>query len=289
MIAPRYLVLMMSVQKQTRTSGGQNVRHHCLTLHSARVQKQTRTSGGQNRMKVTVKNPSGGSEADPNFRGSKRNEGADITCFHVFKSRPELQGVKTHRGTRGRPRSGRSKADPNFRGSKRDRCGAFPAELAGSKADPNFRGSKRVTGSRVSGPGVFKSRPELQGVKTRSLGPGGAVPRCSKADPNFRGSKQRMRGAFIRRAPCSKADPNFRGSKRIKGSCCCQDRNVQKQTRTSGGQNLRHLPARQPPGFKSRPELQGVKTLIGSLGLASNAFKSRPELQGVKTDGRFVD
>ncbi len=85
----------------------------------------------------------------------------------------------------------------------------------------------------------------------------------------------RMRGR-------SEADPIFRGSKpcALRKSAGCS---VPKQTRSSGGQNERHARSAPPAKFRSRPDLQGVKTHRPDRSAARRMFRSRPDLQGVKT------
>ena len=60
-----------------------------------------------------------------------------------------------------------------------------------------------------------------------------------------------------------------------------------KQTRSSGGQNLRAADfERAVKNFQSRPDLQGVKTgSLVPLVVVVGRFQSRPDLQGVKTMG----
>ena len=196
------------------------------------------------------------SEADPNFRGSKRRANASQSRQARFRSRPELQGVKTPRRHGRQSRKFRSRP-----------------ELQGVKTHRRAARTRRVR---------FRSRPELQGVKTWMLRRRSRILCGSEADPNFRGSKRRLCPIIV-----------------------CVG-NVQKQTRTSGGQNPHGCDfAFVGVGFRSRPELQGVKTqphscsrdrgvqkqtrtsggqnASASVFFVLKVFRSKPELQGVKT------
>jgi hypothetical protein len=131
-----------------------------------------------------------------------------------------------------------------------------------SKADPNFRGSKRS----VEGPVPKSGR--------------------SKADPNFRGSKPRG-GANRSASRRSKADPNFRGSK-LPSRPQPRPRAVQKQTQTSGGQNpSMRGGSSMLISSKADPNFRGSK-LFSRVSERRAAFKSRPKLQGVKTLGEVA-
>ena len=180
------------VQKQTRTSGGQNKMADASKASRRWVQKQTRTSGGQN---ISCFDLSGFDQVQKQTRtsgGQNAIMSSGSIMVPSFRSRPELQGVKTRRPHRCRRRLHCSEADPNFRGSKRglrlannarlivqkqtrtsggqndDKVKVFLGEHR-SEADPNFRGSK-PDGHAANRPdvGAFRSRPELQGVKTQS-------------------------------------------------------------------------------------------------------------------------
>ncbi len=182
---------LKNVQKQTRSSGGQN-QCQCSAFSTGRVQKQTRSSGGQNPVLSMV-------STGPN----------------LFRSRPVLQGVKTLRRPGRLAGLGCSEADPFFRGSKRDPLVLCPPRPVSSEADPFFRGSKLLEElldfglpfvqkqTRSSGGQnrivvhstllafAFRSRPVLQGVKTaRAL----VIVRCPdwfRSRPVLQGVKTR--------------------------------------------------------------------------------------------------
>jgi len=172
-----------------------------------------------------------------------------------------------------------------------------------SKADPNFRGSKLVSIFAIATARRFKSRPKLQGVKTKNGRFLHFLSTRSKADPNFRGSKL-LHPVDQRFDARSKADPNFRGSKRcghgvahaggrfksrpkLQGVKTSSGRNlsivsgVQKQTQTSGGQNLANGDRTGHLGrFKSRPKLQGVKTEIHATSRQTHWVQKQTQTSG---------
>ena len=272
----------------------------------ANVQKQTRSSGGQNRPHPAGSDGPCGSEADPIFRGSKQRHVALLLRCCCSEADPIFRGSK-----RSLPASiahaRRSEADPIFRGSKRGKL-RFISTAQSSEADPIFRGSKHVAHLPSVHIDAFRSRPDLQGVKTPQRR-GGTSP-SFRSRPDLQGVKTAESGR-IASPSSSEADPIFRGSKPASGARCATRPKVQKQTRSSGGQNTYveialdqglcseadpifrgsklHLLAHAPQEirFRSRPDLQGVKTDSKIIIMTwKGMFRSRPDLQGVKTDAR---
>ncbi len=176
-----------------------------------------------------------------------------------FRSRPDLQGVKTPRGPRGRRCRWGSEADPIFRGSK-----LWPRQGCGRRGVP--KQTRSSGGQNAAGGDLLE----------RHLG----VPKQTRSS----GGQNAWR-----------IDQPTRSR-------------VPKQTRSSGGQNSCSRPPCSTAAFRSRPDLQGVKTRRAArrcLGGCSEAdpifrgskrrarryrahagFRSRPDLQGVKTDRR---
>ena len=174
----------------------------------------------------------------------------------MFRSRPDLQGVKGPIRTMRLPTLSGSEADPIFRGSKAIQDNDCPAGLVQKQTRSSggqrprviatWRGISVQKQTRSSGGQRSVNGPVLRQVwvqkQTRSSGGQRHGPTC-----------------FAARGDCSEADPIFRGSKG--GIDCVNDeRSVQKQTRSSGGQseNLR-LRFNVVSSFRSRPDLQGVK------------------------------
>ena len=135
----------------------------CSVFGPRGVQKQTRTSGGQNNLVSSVLR-SREFRSRPELQGVKTHEGTCSLVRDLFRSRPELQGVKTGVGGLVGGHGLRSEADPNFRGSKLGR------KLGEGRGDVQKQ-------TRTSGGQNRRPPNTIRGG-------------CSEADPNFRGSKR---------------------------------------------------------------------------------------------------
>ena len=248
--------------------------------------KQTRSSGGQNKASVdrVQRKPAVPSKADPIFRGSKPSASWTTQATSCFQSRPDLQGVKTF-GFNGHLRaSSSSKADPIFRGSKHAQLGNGGAEFCGFQSRPDLQGVKTTVSADVSITSASKADPIFRGSKRHPPGALLALWCPSKADPIFRGSKRFLLRDQPAQGIPSKADPIFRGSKPVKESAKIRRRRLPKQTRSSGGQNLRSVSGSYRSSLPKQTRSSGGQNGCDKLREAEALdFQSRPDLQGVKT------
>ena len=178
----------------------------------------------------------------------------------MFRSRPDLQGVKTDRlpkepSPAGVPKQTRSSGGQNVSGV------VTAAAAEGFRSRPDLQGVKTPGAGRLGiGETVFRSRPDLQGVKTARIAAQRSVVPSFRSRPDLQGVKTRRRAAGCRGCRCSEADPIFRGSKRRDWTRRA-DRYVAEQARSSGGPNG---PARRragPTGSEADPIFRGSKPL----------------------------